>query len=227
MPMINGEPEPTRRVSPKNESQQQKEQAELDYNNRHFDWRMRNSWPIPPPLSGPQPLIRNPGTPPKPEGSYGTIGYGDWDFGLSRWVLKQLLRLIDWLNGSLTSEDVVLLVQAEKGLQVKHYFQYLFFVRPIDGYDEDNEPIFGELIVVSHYDSDGNYFSPDGPFEVRKKKGKIRMIPYEWQPIAEKQKNKSKDGDGQRLSLSELFEGYEDDLPGQLGNRPGGGRDRC
>ena len=68
-------------------------------------------------------------------------------------------------------------MQVAKGIQVKHWHDRLFFVRPIIDFDEDGNPILGKSFAVSRYDSKGALFHPDGPFEVRKKSGKIRMIP--------------------------------------------------
>ena len=66
------------------------------------DRKEREANPIPPPPPAPgwptRDSSRKKFIKPMPETSYVVIDFGDWDFGLSRWLLKQLLCFIDWLN---------------------------------------------------------------------------------------------------------------------------------
>ena len=74
MARINGEPEPTRR----------RDEDEISFSNRHFDWSGRNQYPLAPaPPMRPDPTI-TPTT---------RCDFGAFDF-VWRWVL----RVIDWLN---------------------------------------------------------------------------------------------------------------------------------
>ena len=86
MPRINGEPEPTRFV----------DEDEISFSNRHFDWRGRNQYPLPPaPPMRPDPTI----TPSYP-----------CDFGAFDFVGQPIKRAYNWMNsfGFRTNWELIL-----------------------------------------------------------------------------------------------------------------------
>lgn len=104
MPQINGEPEPTRAM----------DEDEISFSNRHFDWRGRNQYPLPPaPPMRPDPTI-TPGHP--------------CDFGAFDFVWRWVLRVIDWLNRRTGAGD--------KPKRKTNSEQMMTFEELFDGYDD-------------------------------------------------------------------------------------------